>query len=86
MIGEIDLGQRGEPLVDRLAGKTLVADLDLSGGHIEDAFLRLLDVFVTADTDDRTRIRERLLELFEVVGLADPRVIKARAQLANLLY
>jgi len=46
----------------------------------------LLDVFVTADTDDRTRIRERLLELFEVVGLADPRVIKARAQLANLLY
>ncbi|MCA0379327.1 MAG: tetratricopeptide repeat protein [Actinobacteria bacterium] len=69
-----------------IEAQLLVADLDLSGGHIEDAFLRLLDVFVTADTDDRTRIRERLLELFEVVGLADPRVIKARAQLANLLY
>lgn len=63
-----------------------VADLDLSGGHIEDAFLRLLDLFAVADTDDRTRIRERLLELFEVVGLADPRVAAARTRLANLLY
>ena len=63
-----------------------VADLDLSGGHIEDAFLRLLDLFAVADTDDRTRIRERLLELFEVVGQADPRVAAARTRLANLLY
>ena len=63
-----------------------VADLDLSGGHIEDAFLRLLDLFAVADTDDRTRIRERLLELFEVVGQAGPRVAAARTRLANLLY
>lgn len=63
-----------------------VADLDLSGGHIEDAFLRLLDLFAAADTEDRTRIRERLLELFEVVGHADPRVAAARTRLANLLY
>ena len=63
-----------------------VADLDLSGGHIEDAFLRLLNLFATAEADDRTRIRERLLELFEVVGQADPRVAAARTRLANLLY
>ena len=63
-----------------------VADLDLSGGHIEDAFLRLLDLFRDSDQDARGRIRERLLELFEVVGVADPRVISARGQLANLLY
>lgn len=65
----------------------LVADLDVSGGHIEDAFLRLLDLFSTRDDDtERTRLRERLLELFEVVGLSDARVAAARTRLANLLY
>lgn len=63
-----------------------VADLDVSGGHIEDAFLRLLELFATSDADERATIRERLLELFEVVGVADPRVIAARGRLANLLY
>lgn len=63
-----------------------VADLDLSGGHIEDSFLRLLDLFAAGDDDARTEIRNRLLELFEVVGLADPRVIAARGRLASLLY
>lgn len=63
-----------------------VADLDLSGGHIEDAFLRLLDLFAQSDSDARGVIRGRLLELFEVVGLADPRVIAARGKLASLLY
>lgn len=63
-----------------------VADLDVSGGHIEDGFLRLLDLFPEQDAEGRAQIRERLLELFEVVGVADPRVIAARGQLANLLY
>lgn len=64
-----------------------VADLDLSGGHVEDAFLRVLDLFAAQqDEAVRTRIRERLLELFEVVGQSDPRVASARARLANLLY
>lgn len=64
-----------------------VADLDLSGGHVEDAFLRLLDLFAAqSDAAERSRVRERLLELFEVVGAADPRVQAARMRLANLLY
>ncbi|WP_336659687.1 tetratricopeptide repeat protein [Leucobacter sp. USHLN153] len=63
-----------------------VADLDVSGGHVEDAFLRLLDLFPAQDETGRTAIRERLLELFEVVGVADPRVIAARGRLASLLY
>ncbi|HLP22732.1 MAG TPA: tetratricopeptide repeat protein [Microbacteriaceae bacterium] len=63
-----------------------VADLDLSGGHVEDAFARLLDLFKTASADDRQVIRARLLELFEVVGLTDPRVNAARTALASLLY
>lgn len=63
-----------------------VADLDVSGGHIEDAFLRLLDLFAAQPADERGRVQDRLLELFEVVGVSDPRVIAARGRLANLLY
>lgn len=63
-----------------------VADLDLSGGHVQDAFDRLLELFASANADDRKLIRERLLELFEVVGVTDARVNAARSKLAALLY
>ena len=64
----------------------LVADLDLSGGHVEDAFARLLELFPSADTEGREAVRQRLLEHFEVVGLEDPRVAVARRRLTRLLY
>ncbi len=63
-----------------------VADLDMSGGHIDDAFGRLLDLFSGAVQTDRDRIRTRLLDYFEIVGSDDPRVTAARARLASLLY
>lgn len=63
-----------------------VADLDLSGGHVEDAFDRVLDLYPTADAAGKNTVRERLLEYFEVVGVADPRVAHARARLSALLY
>ena len=72
---------------DDVDAQMRVADLDVSGGHVEDAFLRLLELFAASGDDAaRGRIRERLLELFEVVGQADPRVSAARTRLANLLY
>ncbi|MDZ8172352.1 tetratricopeptide repeat protein [Microbacterium sp. KSW-48] len=64
----------------------LVADLDVAGGHIEDAFARLLELFGALYGDDRTPVRARLLELFQVVGDADPRVVRARAKLASLMF
>ena len=63
-----------------------VADLDLSGGHVADAFDRLLALFPSLDTDGRDRVRERLLEYFEIVGVTEPLVVAARARLAGLLY
>jgi putative thioredoxin len=71
---------------DDLQAQLLVADLDLSGGHIEDAFDRLLNLFPKQDAAGKNVIRERLLELFEVVGTDDPRVPRTRARLAALLY
>ncbi len=66
--------------------QTLVADLDLLGGHIEDAFLRLIDtVRITADSE-RNKTREHLVELFEIVGVTDERVAKARKSLMSALF
>lgn len=69
-----------------VAAQFTVADLDLAGGHVEDAFGRLLDLFAQLPTDERAPVRERLLELFALVGDADPRVIAARGRLASLLF
>jgi putative thioredoxin len=63
-----------------------VADLDLSGGHVDDAFDRLLNLFPGLDAAGKNTVRERLLELFQVVGVEDPRVNAARRRLAMLLY
>lgn len=62
------------------------ADLDLMGGHVEDAFARLIDTVKVTTDEDRNAVRERLLELFEMVGSSDPRVRTARSQLMSALF
>ncbi|MFI6350688.1 tetratricopeptide repeat protein [Streptomyces sp. NPDC050560] len=62
------------------------ADLDLVGGHVDDAFGRLVDTVGRTAGDDRDAARVRLLELFEVVGGDDPRVATARRALARALF
>lgn len=63
-----------------------VADLDLSGGHLDDAFDRLLELFPTLDQPSKDRVRTRLLDFFEIAGGDDPRVVAARRRLTGLLY
>ncbi|MGH7129462.1 MAG: tetratricopeptide repeat protein, partial [Planctomycetaceae bacterium] len=63
-----------------------LADLDIVAGRVEGAFDRLVGVVRKAGGDDRERVRNRLVELFEIVGATDPRVTKARASLANALF
>lgn len=68
------------------AAQMLVADLDLIGGHVDDAFARLLDLMRGADPETKDAVRARLLELFDVVGAEDPRVGPARRRMASLLF
>ena len=63
-----------------------VADLDMSGGHVEDALGRLLDLVPTVFGTAREALRVRLVEYFELLGAEDPRVVAARRRLANALY
>jgi putative thioredoxin len=69
-----------------LTAQLAVADLDVSGGHLEDAFGRLLDLFPTVDQPSKDALRTRLLDYFEIAGADDPRVSAARRRLTALLY
>ena len=71
---------------ESVAAQLAVADLDVSGGHLDDAFSRLLDLFPRLDADAKNLVRARLLEFFEVAGVDDPRVVAARRRLTGLLF
>ena len=69
-----------------VASQILVADLDLLGSHVEEAFTRLVDTVRATSGDDRNAAREHLLELFEVVGPGDDRVAAGRRALMSALF
>lgn len=81
-----DLRRAAAEAPGSLAAQLSVADLDVSGGHLEDAFARLLDLFPRLDAGGREAVRARLLEYFEIAGADDPRVSAARRRLTLLLY
>lgn len=71
---------------DDVDAQTMVADLDLLGGHVDDAFNRLVDLVRRTADADRDKARTHLIALFGAVGNADPRVQRARRDLASALF
>ena len=71
---------------DDVDAQTLVADLDMLGGHVDDAFNRLIDLVRRSAGDERNQAREHLLGLFGAVGNDDPRVLRGRQNLASALF
>lgn len=71
---------------DDVDAQTMVADLDMLGGHVEDAFNRLVELVRRTSGDERDKAREHLLGLFGAVGNDDPRVLKGRQNLASALF
>jgi putative thioredoxin len=62
------------------------ADVEILQGDLEQGFKRLLRLISVLSGDEQKSVKDRLLELFALVDPADPRVIKARAALANALF
>ncbi|MCC3273857.1 tetratricopeptide repeat protein [Arthrobacter zhangbolii] len=71
---------------DNVAAQLAVADLDIAGGHVDDAFRRIISLIGRVHGEERETARLRLLDLFEIVGVSDPRVTKARSALARALF
>ncbi len=69
-----------------VAAQVAAADLELVGGHVEDAFGRLVDLVRATAGDERKAAREHLVMLFDVIGAQDPRVTAARRALTNALF
>ncbi|PZF79217.1 tetratricopeptide repeat protein [Jiangella anatolica] len=64
----------------------LAADIEVVSGRVDQAFDRLIGTVRRVFGDDRERVRARVVELFDIVGGADPRVVKARSALASALF
>lgn len=85
-------------LLIRLEGKDLAsatnqntsplerADALIATGKAEQGFQVLLELFEKSNKEDREELRLRLVELFLVVGAADPSVVDARRKLSLLLF
>ncbi|MDY6055712.1 co-chaperone YbbN [Micrococcus sp.] len=71
---------------DDVGAQIAVADLDVLGGHVEDAFGRLVRFVAAHPGEDRETARAHLVELYTVVGGEDPRVHASRRRLAAALY
>ncbi|GAB3185899.1 tetratricopeptide repeat protein [Nesterenkonia halophila] len=71
---------------DDVNAQTAVADVDVLGGHVEDAFARLVRFIQQHPGEDRETARAHLVELYSIVGDSDPRVNKSRQQLARALF
>jgi len=69
-----------------LAAQLLVADLDVLGGQVEEAFTRLVEAVRMSAGDERNTVRLHLVDLFTVVGADDERVGKARRALTAALF
>jgi putative thioredoxin len=71
---------------DDLTSQLMCADIEIAQGDYEAAFNRLISAVKSFAGDDRDKAKSHLLSLFNLVDPADPRLVKARGQLASALF
>ena len=71
---------------DDLISQLMCADIEIASGNYEAAFDRLLRAVKAFSADDRDKVKAHLISLFNLVDPTDPRLIKARSQLASALF
>jgi putative thioredoxin len=71
---------------DDLTTQLMCADIEIASGNYEAAFDRLLRAVKAFSADDRDKVKAHLISLFNLVDPTDPRLIKARSQLASALF
>ncbi|MFM8633093.1 MAG: co-chaperone YbbN [Candidatus Nanopelagicus sp.] len=69
-----------------VTSQMMCADIEIATGNYEAAFERLLNAVRSMAGDDRDRAKAHLITLFNLVDPTDPRLVKARGQLASALF
>ena len=80
------LQEASEAKLGDIEAHLAAADIECYSRRPEAAFARLLDVIRVTSGKERDIVRERLLELFEIVGKDSPAVSQARRELASALF
>jgi putative thioredoxin len=78
--------ERAEADPSDLAAQLDAADLDIAENDVEAGFKRLIDTVRRTAGEDRNKVREHLVALFDLFDPADDRVMKARRDLASALF
>ncbi len=81
-----DAVDRAAAAPDDTAAQIDAADLLFATGRTEESYGLLVDAVARLAGDDRSAVRDHLLELFALVGNDDPVVIAYRRKLAAALY
>lgn len=87
--GNVDVRDARKAAADKpddVEAQLTVADVDMIGGQIDDAFSRLLDYLASGHKADIEPVRQRLLEYFTIPEPDDPRLKAARRRLSTLMY
>ena len=71
---------------DDLTSQLMCADIQIASGDLSDAFDRLLAVIKSNTGDQRDKAKAHLISLFNLVDPTDPRLVKARSELASVLF
>lgn len=69
-----------------IAAALAAADVQILNQGVTAAFERLIALVRSTSGDERSSVRTRLIELFELFDPAEPDVIVGRRNLANALY
>jgi putative thioredoxin len=81
-----DASRAADAAPDDIEAAFAAADVEILNQQVDAAFNRLIDLVRRTSGDDRTKVRTRLIELFDLFDPADPAVIAGRRNLANALY
>jgi putative thioredoxin len=81
-----DAARVADAAPDDIEAAFAAADVEILNQLVDAAFNRLIELVRRTSGDDRTTVRTRLVELFELFDPADPAVVAGRRNLANALY
>jgi len=81
-----DAVARADAAPDDIDAAFAAADVQILQQDVSGAFDRLIALIKRTSGDQRTTVRTRLIELFDIFDPADPEVVAGRRKLANALY